>query len=161
MCDALARVRRLPAYKAHCEPHSPAIPAAITGRQCCHEWSLPGYVALLAGLDSCRRLRAEHVHEADQLLHRCLPAYLDGRVRANCWDQKCPEAADECTHNNAVYNVLHFLVDVRAFERSVSWANETTTTAAAPLLQVSAAMAFLPVAQSYRSTELFDEMQKA
>lgn len=80
--------------------------------RCCRPWSLPTYVALAAGRESCHELNARDVDRYAGLLADCYAQFRDGLLTGDCHRvRKCNE---RCWEHDFVYNVLQYLVDSAA-----------------------------------------------
>lgn len=146
MCALELQITALPAYQTGCEKH-PMTPGHAT---CCHRWSLPSYVAMISQVPTCNDLQPEHLVEAENLLKECRHYYLDGRLRPNCWTKDCnvPKA---CRHNNAAYNMLHYLMNMGALDE------ESNGTAA---LNVSAVLMIMPFGKSSLIIDMYEQLRK-
>nr|XP_054758415.1 protein dispatched homolog 1-like [Lytechinus pictus] len=85
---------------------------------CCPSWSLPNYVALLNNRSNCFNITSEDVQETLQLLRTCSHFYRTRELRHDCshtgtyMSNSCANVPRKCVRFDAVYNILHYLVDV-------------------------------------------------
>ncbi|KAJ3606517.1 hypothetical protein NHX12_026038 [Muraenolepis orangiensis] len=112
MCDMdNNRVRSHPQYLSLCQRTSDA--------SCCPSWTLGNYVAVLANRSSCQKITERDVGHTLRVLRSCAKFYHNGTLGPDCWDAatrrkdqvKCVHVPRKCTKHNAVYQILHFLVD--------------------------------------------------
>lgn len=86
---------------------------------CCPSWTLGNYVAVLTNKSSCQKITERDVSHTLKILRSCAKFYHNGTLGAECWDMttrrkdqlKCGNVPRKCTKYNAVYQILHFLVD--------------------------------------------------
>ena len=86
---------------------------------CCPSWTLGNYVAVLTNRSSCLRITERDVTHTLRVLRSCAKFYHNGTLGPDCWDMttrrkdqlKCANVPRKCTKYNAVYQILHFLVD--------------------------------------------------
>ncbi|KAJ8391551.1 hypothetical protein AAFF_G00088730 [Aldrovandia affinis] len=105
------RVRSHPQYWKLCQRTSDA--------SCCPSWTLGNYVAVLNNKSSCQKITERDVSHTLKVLRSCAKHYHNGTLGPDCWDAatrrkdqlKCANVPRKCTKYNAVYQVLHFLVD--------------------------------------------------
>lgn len=81
---------------------------------CCPVWSLPNYIALISGKDSCVNLNKEDVKKAVTILKKCAGYFHNFTLMAACDLDHC-NVPKYCTQHNAVYNLLFYLIDSEAF----------------------------------------------
>ncbi|XP_068610136.1 protein dispatched homolog 1 [Brachionichthys hirsutus] len=106
-----ARVRSHPDYWSLCQRTNDA--------SCCPSWTLGNYIAVLANRSSCQKITERDVSQTLKTLRSCAKYYHNGTLAPDCWDMalrrrdqlKCAGVPRKCTKYNAVYQVLHFLVD--------------------------------------------------
>lgn len=85
---------------------------------CCPSWSLPNYVALLNNKSNCLNITNADVQATLQLLRTCSHFYRTRELRHDCSDRgtsstnSCKRVPVQCTRFDAVYHILHYLVDV-------------------------------------------------
>uniref|UniRef100_UPI0037E79FAC protein dispatched homolog 1 n=1 Tax=Semicossyphus pulcher TaxID=241346 RepID=UPI0037E79FAC len=86
---------------------------------CCPSWTLGNYVAILTNRSSCQKITERDVSHTLKILRSCAKYYHNGTLAPDCWDMalrrkdqlKCASVPRKCTKYNAVYQILHFLVD--------------------------------------------------
>ncbi|XP_061751014.1 protein dispatched homolog 1 isoform X2 [Nerophis ophidion] len=86
---------------------------------CCPSWTLGNYIAVLANRSSCQMITERDVSHTLKILRSCAKYYHNGTLAPDCWDValkrkdqlKCGNVPRKCTKYNAVYQILHFLVD--------------------------------------------------
>ncbi|KAM9339516.1 protein dispatched homolog 1 [Symphorus nematophorus] len=86
---------------------------------CCPSWTLGNYIAVLANRSSCQKITERDVSHTLKILRSCAKYYHNGTLGPDCWDMalrrkdqlKCASVPRKCTKYNAVYQILHFLVD--------------------------------------------------
>ncbi|KAF7231441.1 dispatched RND transporter family member 1 [Nothobranchius furzeri] len=86
---------------------------------CCPSWTLGNYVAVLTNRSSCQKITERDVSNTLKILRSCVKYYHNGTLGPECWDMalrrkdqvKCAGVPRKCTKFNAVYQILHFLVD--------------------------------------------------
>ncbi|XP_034555225.1 protein dispatched homolog 1 [Notolabrus celidotus] len=86
---------------------------------CCPSWTLGNYIAVLANRSSCQKITERDVSHTLKTLRSCAKYYHNGTLAPDCWDMalrrkdqlKCASVPRKCTKYNAVYQILHFLVD--------------------------------------------------
>ncbi|KAM6964817.1 protein dispatched homolog 1 [Aplochiton taeniatus] len=106
-----SRVRSHPQYWSLCQ--------RTTDASCCPSWTLGNYVAILTNKSSCQKITERDVSHTLKILRSCAKFYHNGTLGSDCWDAttrrkdqlKCANVPRKCTKYNAVYQVLHFLVD--------------------------------------------------
>ncbi|XP_030854402.1 protein dispatched homolog 1-like [Strongylocentrotus purpuratus] len=85
---------------------------------CCPSWSLPNYVALLNNKSNCFNITNADVRATLQLLRTCSHFYRTRELRHDCshggasLSNSCANVPGKCTRFDAVYHILHYLVDV-------------------------------------------------
>ncbi|XP_050706093.1 protein dispatched homolog 1-like, partial [Eriocheir sinensis] len=103
ICQLDDRMRALPEFHPICETWSPG--------RCCPSWSLPNYVALINNRTSCHNITQEDVVKVHRLLRRC-SRHLDLQLEGGCQGpRKCNSVPKECLEHDAVYTILHYLID--------------------------------------------------
>ncbi|RZF40076.1 hypothetical protein LSTR_LSTR002479 [Laodelphax striatellus] len=75
---------------------------------CCLPWSLSNYIALLNNRTSCHNITNEDLNKTRTLLEECANFYYDLQLVP---DLRNIEVPLYCRKYNAVYNIIHFLVD--------------------------------------------------
>ncbi|XP_033861191.3 protein dispatched homolog 1-like isoform X1 [Acipenser ruthenus] len=106
-----ARVRSHPQYQNLCQ--------RTTNESCCPSWTLGNYIAILNNRSSCQKITERDVSHTLKMLRSCAKYYHNGTLGPDCWDMatrrkdqlKCTNVPRKCTKYNAVYQILHFLVD--------------------------------------------------
>ncbi|XP_048387886.1 protein dispatched homolog 1 isoform X2 [Stegostoma tigrinum] len=86
---------------------------------CCPSWTLGNYIAILNNRSSCQKITERDVAHTLKLLRSCVKYYHNGTLGPECWDKttrrkdqlKCTSVPRKCTKYNAVYQILHYLVD--------------------------------------------------
>ncbi|KAG7508766.1 dispatched-like 1 [Solea senegalensis] len=86
---------------------------------CCPSWTLGNYIAVLTNRSSCQKITEHDVSHTLKILRSCAKYYHNGTLGPDCWDMalrrkdqlKCGSVPRKCTKYNAVYQILHFLVD--------------------------------------------------
>uniref|UniRef100_A0A7N6BEY6 Protein dispatched homolog 1 n=1 Tax=Anabas testudineus TaxID=64144 RepID=A0A7N6BEY6_ANATE len=86
---------------------------------CCPSWTLGNYIAVLNNRSSCQKITERDVTHTLKILRSCAKYYHNGTLGPDCWDMtlrrkdqlKCGSVPRKCTKYNAVYQILHFLVD--------------------------------------------------
>uniref|UniRef100_A0A8D0DIK2 Protein dispatched homolog 1 n=1 Tax=Salvator merianae TaxID=96440 RepID=A0A8D0DIK2_SALMN len=90
-----------------------------TAALCCPSWALGNYIAILNNRSSCQKIVERDVSHTLKLLRSCAKHYYNGTLGPDCWDMaarrkdqlKCTNVPRKCTKYNAVYQILHYLVD--------------------------------------------------
>ncbi|TKC42490.1 hypothetical protein EI555_001508, partial [Monodon monoceros] len=90
-----------------------------TAASCCPSWTLGNYIAILNNRSSCQKIVERDVSHTLKLLRTCAKHYQNGTLEPDCWDMaarrkdqlKCTNVPRKCTKYNAVYQILHYLVD--------------------------------------------------
>uniref|UniRef100_A0A0P6JF94 Protein dispatched homolog 1 n=1 Tax=Heterocephalus glaber TaxID=10181 RepID=A0A0P6JF94_HETGA len=118
----------LPAIKSMCSVDNTRIRAhpqfsdlcqRTTAASCCPSWTLGNYIAILNNRSSCQSIVERDVSHTLKLLRTCAKHYQNGTLGPDCWDAtarrkdqlKCSSVPRKCTKYNAVYQILHYLVD--------------------------------------------------
>ncbi|CAG5927864.1 unnamed protein product [Menidia menidia] len=86
---------------------------------CCPSWTLGNYIAVLTNQSSCQKITERDVSHTLKILRSCAKYYHNGTLGPDCWDMtlrrkdqlKCGGVPRKCTRYNAVYQILHYLVD--------------------------------------------------
>ncbi|XP_063887367.1 protein dispatched-like [Scylla paramamosain] len=103
ICQLDERLRSLSEFQPICETWSPG--------RCCPSWSLPNYVALLSNRSSCHQIVQEDVDKVHHLLRWC-SRHLDLQLERGCRGPNgCSQVPKECLMHDAVYTILHYLID--------------------------------------------------
>ncbi|XP_053568510.1 protein dispatched homolog 1 isoform X2 [Bombina bombina] len=90
-----------------------------TADSCCPSWTLGNYIAILNNRSSCQKIVERDVSHTLKLIRTCTKYYHNGTLGPDCWDMatkrkdqlKCTNVPRKCTKFNAVYQILHYLVD--------------------------------------------------
>ncbi|XP_058881279.1 protein dispatched homolog 1-like isoform X2 [Acipenser ruthenus] len=106
-----ARVRSHPQYRNLCQ--------RTTNESCCPSWTLGNYIAILNNRSSCQKITERDVSHTLKILRSCAKYYHNSTLGPDCWDMatrkkdqlKCTNVPRKCTKYNAVYQILHFVVD--------------------------------------------------
>jgi len=114
-------------------------------RSCCPALSLPNFIARLSGTNTCMNLTQEGLDVARAKVEKCAPFYRNGQLKSYChaarnqwtFDSCSGEIPKECIADNAVYSLLHYVIDN---DSSNSLNNN---------LYVSKSMTYLPM-ETYR-----------
>ncbi|XP_075386657.1 protein dispatched homolog 1 isoform X2 [Tenrec ecaudatus] len=118
----------LPAIKSMCNidhskirshPQFGDLCQRTTAASCCPSWTLGNYIAILHNRSSCQNIVERDVAHTLKLLRTCAKHYQNGTLGPDCWDTtarrkdqlKCTSVPRKCTKYNAVYQILHYLVD--------------------------------------------------
>ncbi|KAM8946825.1 protein dispatched homolog 1 isoform 2-T2 [Pelodytes ibericus] len=118
----------LPAIKSMCNidntrirshPQFADLCQRATADSCCPSWTLGNYIAILNNRSSCQKIVERDVSHTQKLLRTCARYYHNGTLGPDCWDMaakrkdqlKCTNVPRKCTKYNAVYQILHYLVD--------------------------------------------------
>ncbi|KAM8846716.1 LOW QUALITY PROTEIN: protein dispatched homolog 1 [Synchiropus picturatus] len=106
-----ARVRSHRDYWSLCQRTNDA--------SCCPSWTLGNYIAVITNRSSCQKITERDVSHTLKILRSCAKYYHNGTLGPDCWDmaltrkdqRNCASVPRKCTKYNAVYQILHFLVD--------------------------------------------------
>uniref|UniRef100_A0A8C6JHZ7 Uncharacterized protein n=1 Tax=Melopsittacus undulatus TaxID=13146 RepID=A0A8C6JHZ7_MELUD len=87
--------------------------------ECCPSWSLGNYIAVLYNRSSCLEITQGDISHTLALLRACAPDYHKGILTPSCIGpqpvrqkhSQCAQVPEKCTRFNAIYQLLHFLVD--------------------------------------------------
>lgn len=130
-------------YSLRERPHFTSNCQTSTANSCCRSWTLHNYIAVLHGHTDCLQIKEHDVKKTRELLIDCAQYYHDLKLPEDCQEDKFNAAAGclvvppHCTKNNAVYNIMHYLVDVDFLpSRNISQ------------VFVKYSMVFLPMARS-------------
>ncbi|EZA51791.1 hypothetical protein DMN91_003866 [Ooceraea biroi] len=120
-------------------------------QKCCRSWSPANYVALLSNRTSCLGVTENDLSKVKTLLQQCSHYYYNRQLLPNCADDlKCQrEVPAECYARNAVYHLLHYLLDVDFISNAVKKDNENDST-------LKSAMLFLPIAASSATLDFYN-----
>lgn len=81
---------------------------------CCPVWSVPNYIALISGKNSCENLTREDVNNTNVILKKCAGYFHNFTLMASCELDRC-KVPKYCSQYDAVYNLLFYLIDSEAF----------------------------------------------
>lgn len=139
------RLRKSPNFPKLCEQTS--------RRSCCKSWSIPNYVALLCNRSSCLDITQQDVTYVLKLLASCSAFYHDMKLSHDCATDPalCHGIPKQCTEYDAVYNMLHYLVDV-------DFLNPKTPHYNTPRLIYTSI--FLPVARSSQALDYYRDLEQ-
>ncbi|KAG8443796.1 hypothetical protein GDO86_009106 [Hymenochirus boettgeri] len=106
-----SRIRSHPQFADLCQ--------RTTADSCCPSWTLGNYIAILNNRSSCQKIVERDVSHTLKLIRTCAKFYHNGTLGSDCWDMaakrkdqlKCTNVPRKCTKYNAVYQILHYLVD--------------------------------------------------
>ncbi|XP_011634830.1 protein dispatched [Pogonomyrmex barbatus] len=121
--------------------------------KCCRSWSPANYVALLSNRSSCLGVTESDLSRVKILLQQCAYYYHNRQLLPNCAeDFNCQKHVPiECYTRNAVYHLLHYLLDVNFIPNdSTDPKNKNTT--------LQSAMLFLPIAASSATLDYYKEI---
>ncbi|XP_040207305.1 protein dispatched homolog 1 [Rana temporaria] len=105
------RIRSHPQFSDLCQ--------RTTADSCCPSWTLGNYIAILNNRSSCQKIIERDVSHTLKLIRTCAKFYYNGTLGPDCWDMvakrkdqlKCTNVPRKCTKYNAVYQIIHYLVD--------------------------------------------------
>ncbi|KAF3823932.1 hypothetical protein GH733_006936 [Mirounga leonina] len=114
-----AREERPPGTAIRSHPQFGDLCQRATATSCCPSWTLGNYIAVLNNRSSCQKIVERDVSHTLKLLRACAKHYHNGTLEPDCWDAgarrkgqlKCTGVPRKCTRYNAVYQILHYLVD--------------------------------------------------
>ncbi|KAI4473838.1 hypothetical protein M0802_015925 [Mischocyttarus mexicanus] len=111
-CHIDAALRANPHFTSLCqiqEEHN-----GIKSNKCCRSWSPANYVALLSNRSSCLGVTENDLIRVEALLRRCAYYYYNMELTSDCAENhNCQKhVRAECYLHNAVYHLLHYLLDV-------------------------------------------------
>ncbi|XP_049866317.1 protein dispatched [Pectinophora gossypiella] len=81
---------------------------------CCPIWSVPNYIALISGKDSCTNLTRNDVKSLIEILTKCAGYFHNFTLMASCELGRC-KVPLFCSQYDAVYNLLFYMIDSEAF----------------------------------------------
>lgn len=81
---------------------------------CCPLWSVPNYIALMSGKNSCEDIDREDVNKTVIILKKCANYFHNFSLMSSCELDRC-RVPKYCSQYDAVYNLLFFLIDSDAF----------------------------------------------
>ena len=91
-------------------------------KKCCRSWSPANYVALLSNRTSCLGVTESDLGRVEILLKRCAYYYNTNHLTEDCAENlNCQRHVPaECYTHNALYHLLHYLLDVDFLPANVS-----------------------------------------
>lgn len=81
---------------------------------CCPIWSVPNYIALISGKNSCENLTRDDVKNVVNILKKCAGYFHNFTLMASCELDRC-RVPKYCSQYDAVYNLLFYIIDSDAF----------------------------------------------
>ncbi|XP_023375874.1 protein dispatched homolog 1 [Pteropus vampyrus] len=146
------RVSLSPQIRSH--PQFGSLCQRTTAASCCPSWTLGNYIAILNNRSSCQKIVERDVSHTLKLLRTCAKHYRNGTLGPDCWDMaarrkdqlKCTSVPRKCTKHNAVYQILHYLVDK-------DFLSPRAADAAAPALRYS--MLFSPTEKGESMMDIY------
>ncbi|XP_026490147.1 protein dispatched [Vanessa tameamea] len=81
---------------------------------CCPIWSVPNYIALISGKNSCENLTRGDVTNVVNILKKCAGYFHNFTLMASCELDRC-RVPKYCSQYDAVYNLLFYIIDSDAF----------------------------------------------
>ncbi|CAG9560676.1 unnamed protein product [Danaus chrysippus] len=81
---------------------------------CCPIWSVPNYIALISGKDSCENITNSDVDKVVNILLKCSGYFHNFTLMASCELGRC-RVPSYCSQYDAVYNLLFYIIDSKAF----------------------------------------------
>ncbi|XP_034824885.1 protein dispatched [Maniola hyperantus] len=81
---------------------------------CCPIWSVPNYIALISGKNSCENLTKDDVTYVVNILKKCAGYFHNFTLMASCELDRC-RVPKYCSQYDAVYNLLFYIIDSDAF----------------------------------------------
>uniref|UniRef100_A0A8C4XD83 Protein dispatched homolog 1 n=1 Tax=Erpetoichthys calabaricus TaxID=27687 RepID=A0A8C4XD83_ERPCA len=117
--QAIKSMCRLDFERIQSHPEFSNICLRKVSESCCPSWILGNYIALLNNKSSCHYITDRDASDTLKLLRSCAKFYHNGTLHSECWEKssrrkeqaKCPNVPRKCTKFNAVYQILHYLVD--------------------------------------------------
>ncbi|XP_043930109.1 protein dispatched homolog 2 [Protopterus annectens] len=105
------KIRSHPLFANLCKRHDTT--------ECCPSWSLGNYIAVMNKRPSCLEITNADVSHTLKQLRSCAPYYHNSSLRSSCMGLKrekerhpyCSKLLTNCTQLDAVYYLLHYLVD--------------------------------------------------
>ncbi|CAK1552866.1 unnamed protein product [Leptosia nina] len=116
---------------------------------CCPIWSIPNYIALISGKNSCENVTKEDVDATVDIIKKCATFFHNFTLMASCEMNRC-KVPKYCTQYDAVYNLLFYILDSDAFSPK----NFTNTF-------VRNTMVFLPLPSSSTILPYYDNLQNS
>lgn len=81
---------------------------------CCPIWSVPNYIALISGKNSCENLTRDDVKNVVNILRKCAGYFHNFTLMASCELDRC-RVPKYCSQYDVVYNLLFYIIDSDAF----------------------------------------------
>ncbi|KAL0111794.1 hypothetical protein PUN28_013169 [Cardiocondyla obscurior] len=116
----------------------------VENHECCRSWSPANYVAFLSNRSSCLGVTENDLSRVKTLLQQCYRYYRNRQLLPNCAeDLNCRKRVPtECYMKNAVFHLLHYLLDVDFIPNYKADSNSQQNST------LHSAMLFLPIAAS-------------
>lgn len=91
-------------------------------KRCCRSWSPANYVAFLSNRTSCLGVTESDLSRVEVLLKRCSYYYNNHHLTEDCAENlNCQNHVPaECYAHNAMYHLLHYLMDIDFLPAGVS-----------------------------------------
>ncbi|XP_013381836.1 protein dispatched homolog 1 isoform X1 [Lingula anatina] len=123
---------------------------------CCFSWTLGNYIALLSEKPSCYDVTQDDIIAVLSTLQRCAGFFKNATLTSDCASRQelhCQDLPPECTANNAVYQLFHFILD-RDFSTAILQNQSEIPT-------LKYVMTFLPVARGPNLMQLYKKMERS
>lgn len=88
--------------------------STLSEEMCCPIWSVPNYIALISGKNSCENLTRDDVKNVVNILRKCAGYFHNFTLMASCELDRC-RVPKYCSQFDAVYNLLFYIIDSDAF----------------------------------------------
>lgn len=88
--------------------------STLSEEMCCPIWSVPNYIALISGKNSCENLTRDDVKNVVNILRKCAGYFHNFTLMASCELDRC-RVPKYCSQYDAVYNLLFYIIDSDAF----------------------------------------------
>lgn len=123
----------------------------VVDHKCCRSWSPANYVALLSNRSSCLGVTENDLSRVKTLLQQCAYYYHNRQLSPNCAeDLNCQKKMPtECYMRNAVYHLLHYLLDVNFIPSHQTDYNNNQNSS------LHSVMLFLPIAASSATLDFY------
>ncbi|CAL4119913.1 unnamed protein product, partial [Meganyctiphanes norvegica] len=159
ICELDTRIRSPPEFQNVCTESSSG--------KCCPSWSLPNFVALISNRTSCHDITDSDVRRVSRLLHRC-SHHFDMELEDGCGPLGCRRVPEACLKNDAVYTILHYLVDAAYLMPQAANTKYSEPSMANPHKQqnkqleqrLTVATIFLPVPRSTAILAYYEQLAK-
>ena len=129
---------------------------------CVPDISLGNILASWKGKSRCQDITNEDVNELIGSLARCAQLYLDGKLDSDCAERmgsstSCSQVSSECSDMNAMFTIMHYLIDVNFVKAIASWCGGKSGNCddSLPVLQYSIA-----ILQAKESASVFEVIYK-